>query len=1144
MGPADQSERLDKPSRKQRLEAVISQCEATLEREPDNVEACLSLATALACQRRFHEALVPLHDLAAKMPEHPAIEYLIGRIYHLLGDSAAAAEHLHTVHRYEFQNELPHDFRLQYMMGRNQIAVGDLRKAAFTFGRAMGMRPDSEIVAVSMGRVLLGQGRRPKALTFLQKAGKAARWWPDVIAELAPRERAPITIRPTREPRAPRAPRVPRVPAAKTPAAPAVDVEATLRLATELACKRRFDSALETLEKLVAVAPRHPQAAYLIGRIHHMQGNPAAAVEPLYAASRAIPGDFRLQYMLGRCQMAAGDVRRAIFSFDRAVALRPQSEVANVFMGRALLAHGRRTNGLSYLKKAGAAARWWPDVLAETAPRIVKPAVVKQPAVKKAVRLAPAPGLAPKPAPKPKPKPVRPPAPPAVPEAMDESTAALRTKVEELLRARQFRDAENICLAALEDTPDNPVVATCLAMALAAQRRGAEAIQYLRRVIEITPQNLQARELLARLYAKLNRPTDAAEQITAMGAPARRSFRLQYLLARCHLKEGDARLCTFAITRAIALRPGSEAAHATLGIALCRTGRWRNSVDAFAKAEGLLRVWPTAAALYASALLNFRRYSEAEEWYGIALRGEPDNIDHALGQADALIALRAAESALSILDAVRPHATESARYFYMLGVANHELVHGTSGEADLQKAAELHEETPGQLDSVAARKLYLLLGEIALQDGRYGEAGNHLQKAREATPQDAHILLLLSLAKYRMGAWREAADLAAESIEAAPLKPEPDAHVLLGMALLSLGEQEAADEALTRATELSPFSGDAFFAIARIRHEQGDWEAAERALARVKKVAPHTQGLEELRAAVAAELGRPLNDEADAADITQIEIADIFKPPPLVELAPPSLGRALPIHLRVVKALMVREMLTRFGRSRIGYLWALLQPIMLILTLYLVFSFANRRLPAGVSLETFLLTGVIPLYLFIQTKARLSRAIISNRTLFYFRQVTPLSVLLARTYLEFATYLTVFFVIFGLIAYFAEPFAVESYLGVILCLATLGLMGFGAGSIFGVLMPRFEVLEHASMVINRIVFFTSGMFFYGNELPPKLRDVLLINPLFHVIEFLRGAFYPSYTPLYASMTYVAAWTAALLLGGLVLERYGRRLAAT
>ena len=69
-------------------------------------------------------------------------------------------------------------------------------------------------------------------------------------------------------------------------------------------------------------------------------------------------------------------------------------------------------------------------------------------------------------------------------------------------------------------------------------------------------------------------------------------------------------------------------------------------------------------------------------------------------------------------------------------------------------------------------------------------------------------------------------------------------------------------------------------------------------------------------------------------------------------------------RLRVLFALVVREMGTRFGRSWGGYLWAIAEPLGGILLLTIAFSLALRTPPLGTNFALFYATGIIPFFLF------------------------------------------------------------------------------------------------------------------------------------------------------------------------------------
>ena len=70
---------------------------------------------------------------------------------------------------------------------------------------------------------------------------------------------------------------------------------------------------------------------------------------------------------------------------------------------------------------------------------------------------------------------------------------------------------------------------------------------------------------------------------------------------------------------------------------------------------------------------------------------------------------------------------------------------------------------------------------------------------------------------------------------------------------------------------------------------------------------------------------------------------------------------------RVLHALILREMVTRYGISRLGYVWAVLEPVGFITLLSLLFSQIAHAPPIGKSFPLFYATGYIAFHWFQQT---------------------------------------------------------------------------------------------------------------------------------------------------------------------------------
>ena len=67
------------------------------------------------------------------------------------------------------------------------------------------------------------------------------------------------------------------------------------------------------------------------------------------------------------------------------------------------------------------------------------------------------------------------------------------------------------------------------------------------------------------------------------------------------------------------------------------------------------------------------------------------------------------------------------------------------------------------------------------------------------------------------------------------------------------------------------------------------------------------------------------------------------------------------IQRRVIGALMIRELITRFGRENIGFLWIMVEPLLFATLVGVVWRFMKGPEEHGVSIVAFVATGYIPL---------------------------------------------------------------------------------------------------------------------------------------------------------------------------------------
>lgn len=239
---------------------------------------------------------------------------------------------------------------------------------------------------------------------------------------------------------------------------------------------------------------------------------------------------------------------------------------------------------------------------------------------------------------------------------------------------------------------------------------------------------------------------------------------------------------------------------------------------------------------------------------------------------------------------------------------------------------------------------------------------------------------------------------------------------------------------------------------------------------------------------------------------------------------------------RSIFALIVREMVTTYGRSPGGYLWAILEPVAAIALLSFAFSLAFRAPSLGESFPLFYATGYLPYMLFHDVSMKTANSIRFSRPLLSFSAVTFLDLILARFLLNTLTHLLVMFLVIGGLMLIFDTRAVIDPAPILLGLCMAASLAIGVGTMNCFLFNAFPAWEQIWAVATRPLFIISGVFFILEDIPALYRDVLWFNPLFHATGAVREGFYATYDASYLSSVYVFSISIVLFVIGLMLLR--------
>jgi len=244
---------------------------------------------------------------------------------------------------------------------------------------------------------------------------------------------------------------------------------------------------------------------------------------------------------------------------------------------------------------------------------------------------------------------------------------------------------------------------------------------------------------------------------------------------------------------------------------------------------------------------------------------------------------------------------------------------------------------------------------------------------------------------------------------------------------------------------------------------------------------------------------------------------------------------ALTVQCRVLHALILRELKSRYGNRRLGFMWALIEPFLFISIFVAGFQLIGRESQGGIPVPLFFVAGFSPFFMFRDVFGEVVQGTQGHQSLLMFPQVTRMDLLVSKLILTTLVSVTVFFILLIGLYFFGFTFNVEDPMGVMIGFSMMVLLGFGLGLVLGAFSIRYEFLQSVSQpLLGRPLFLTSGLFFSASMLPPVARDIVLYNPLMHCTELIRASLFENFESRYIDLNYVVVFALVQISFGLML----------
>ncbi len=245
-------------------------------------------------------------------------------------------------------------------------------------------------------------------------------------------------------------------------------------------------------------------------------------------------------------------------------------------------------------------------------------------------------------------------------------------------------------------------------------------------------------------------------------------------------------------------------------------------------------------------------------------------------------------------------------------------------------------------------------------------------------------------------------------------------------------------------------------------------------------------------------------------------------------------GSAIAREAKLIGALVIREITTRFGRQNLGFLWVIGEPLVFCCGVLLMWSVLKPSYENGVRLGPFVMTGYMCLLLLRHMMSFSLGALQANTGLLHHRRIAVIHIYVARNLMELAGATIAFAIVYVALFALGQVSAPHNWLLLYAGWFLYGWVSFGIALLFAGLAMRYEIAEKLVSVIGYMMIPASGAFIMAAYVPASFRDAYLLIPLPHGVEMVRAGVFGEFVQTYYDPLYAFAWGCVMVFAGLVL----------
>ncbi len=245
-------------------------------------------------------------------------------------------------------------------------------------------------------------------------------------------------------------------------------------------------------------------------------------------------------------------------------------------------------------------------------------------------------------------------------------------------------------------------------------------------------------------------------------------------------------------------------------------------------------------------------------------------------------------------------------------------------------------------------------------------------------------------------------------------------------------------------------------------------------------------------------------------------------------------GDRMMLQIRIVLALADMEFALRAEKGAFGVSGVIFEPLALILVLAALKILVRLKTTDLLNPFVWMACGIALLYLFRKVGIKALTGVSKKQKFFFYRRIRPLDTLLASTLIEARVHASVLVIIFLAVSAWSWSFQIDDPALMVVDFLLTICLGLGVGMSTLVVGHRIPIVKALTKFgINRLLLWTSGIFYATYTLPAPARPFVTWNPLLHSVELLRHSINTAYPLPGISLQYLAICSFVSIGFGLV-----------